>query len=128
MTAAVHWHCNLPVVREQLGCTLVLLHVVRPIHDQRIKKTFHAIHSNPTALPWRCLFFCPRILASYPSKHPFRDPRITPYLYRVLPSFLSDLDGAFNVERPEDLPKEYYSSEYGGFPRYIMVYNTDKST
>ncbi len=59
LTAQLHWNCQIqrPPNPLQMGCTLAPLDVVRPIHDGRGPKNFHAIHwRNPEALPWRCLF------------------------------------------------------------------------
>ena len=57
-TAAMHWNCSvqMPPDVTQLGCTLVPLDVVRPVHDGPGPKGFRSIHRNPKALPWRCLF------------------------------------------------------------------------
>ena len=57
-TAAMHWHCSVQMTPDvpQLGCTLVPLDVVRPIHDGPGPKGFRSIHCSPEALPWRCLF------------------------------------------------------------------------
>ena len=56
-TAIAHWHCCMqPPDVAQLGCTIVPLDVVRPVHDGSGPKRFHSIHQSQEALPWRCLF------------------------------------------------------------------------
>lgn len=57
-TAEVHWHCRQqPADVSQMGCTLVPLDVVRPVHDTPYgRKNFYTIHPDRRALPWRCLF------------------------------------------------------------------------
>ena len=62
-TARMHWNCRAQIrgqVRQadlhQLGCTLVPLSVVRPVHDTRMGKNFNSLHLSSEALPWRCLF------------------------------------------------------------------------
>ena len=49
--------CGIGCSKEQFGCTIVPLHVVR-----EAAASFDAIHSSPCALPWRCLVRCPRII------------------------------------------------------------------
>ena len=57
-TAARHWNCRVqqPPDPPQMGCTVVPLDVVRPVHDARGPKRFDSIHWHPDAVPWRCLF------------------------------------------------------------------------
>ena len=48
-TAGMHWNCSVQLTPDvpQLGCTLVPLDVVRPVHDGRGPKGFRSIHGNP---------------------------------------------------------------------------------
>ncbi len=57
-TAEMYWNCRIqqPADLSQLGCTVVPLDVVRPVHDRRGSKRFDSIHWHPDAVPWRCLF------------------------------------------------------------------------
>lgn len=119
--AKAHWHCNVPLQPDQLGCTLVPLHVVRPVHDKRVKKGFESLHSATESLPWRCLMCCPMLKGRAAHQHPLAHPDIRPLLYEKLPPFLRDLDGAWSITHSEELPPEFYSSDHHGFPRHIMV-------
>ena len=50
------WHCERPLDRRQLGCTLVPLARVREVLGApRGRRTFLAIHTSPDAIPWRCI-------------------------------------------------------------------------
>ena len=64
-TAERHWNCRIqqPPDPPQMGCTVVPLDVVRPVHDRRGSKRFDSIHWHPDAVPWRCLFHpsCTRV-------------------------------------------------------------------
>lgn len=54
------WHCERPLEKQQLGCTLVPLARVREVLGvPRGRRTFPAIHTSPDAIPWRCIE-CPR--------------------------------------------------------------------
>ena len=57
-TAESHWNCLVqqPPDPPQMGCTVVPLDVVRPVHDRNGSKRFDSIHWHPDAVPWRCLF------------------------------------------------------------------------
>ena len=57
-TARLYWNCRIqqPPDPPQMGCTVVPLDVVRPVHDGRGPKRFDSIHWHPDAVPWRCLF------------------------------------------------------------------------
>ena len=57
-TAQTHWNCRVQQTPDvpQMGCTLVPLDEIRPIHDSRAPKNFVTVHQNPKARPWRCLF------------------------------------------------------------------------
>ena len=57
-TAASHWHCRQQPQPDvpQMGCTLVALDAVRKIHNSPGPRTFSSVHSDPDAVPWRCLF------------------------------------------------------------------------
>ena len=56
--AESHWNCLVqePPDPPQMGCTVVPLDVVRPIHDRHGSKRFDSLHRHPDAVPWRCLF------------------------------------------------------------------------
>lgn len=53
------WHCCQKFDEKQLGCTLVPSWEIRRAIKKHGSRTFHAIHSRESALPWRCLFDCP---------------------------------------------------------------------
>ena len=47
-TALLHWNCQVqPPDVPQMGCTLVPLKVVRPVHDGPVPKSFYSIHGTP---------------------------------------------------------------------------------
>lgn len=64
-TARKHWNCRVQQAADppQLGCTVVPLEVIRPVHDRTGSKRFDSIHWHPDAVPWRCLFHpsCTRV-------------------------------------------------------------------
>ena len=70
-TAGWHWNCRAQQLPDppQMGCTVVPLDVVKPVHDRRGPKRFDSIHWHPDAVPWRCLFhpFCTRAGVDYVS-------------------------------------------------------------
>ena len=57
-TASAHWHCQQQPQPDppQMGCTLVPLASVRPIHDGPGPRDFDSLHRTKDALPWRCIF------------------------------------------------------------------------
>jgi hypothetical protein len=70
-----HWHCGQSFEKEQLGCTLVHLEVVKKAHKPRKGKTFGDLHSSSLSLPWRCLVGCTCSSATDATKeHPFFNP------------------------------------------------------
>ena len=72
VTEAMHWHCGLPFEKQQLGCSLVHLRVVKKAHALRAPKGFGDLHKTPLSLPWRCLLDCScRDPADSNKKHPF---------------------------------------------------------
>ena len=61
LDAATYWHCGRDVDEQQLGCTLTPSSTIRDVISwPRGRRSFHWIHSRPCAIPWRCLFECPR--------------------------------------------------------------------
>lgn len=59
--AAAYWHCGRDVDERQLGCTLTPSSTIRDVlSSPRGRRNFRWIHSRPCAIPWRCLFECPR--------------------------------------------------------------------
>lgn len=55
-TAVKYWHCSQQPDAHQMGCTLVPLDAVEIVHKPHHRKDFAAIHQDPRAIPWRCLF------------------------------------------------------------------------
>ena len=57
-TASARWHCQQQPQPDprQMGCTLVPLASVRPIHDGSGPRDFDSLHRPKVALPWRCIF------------------------------------------------------------------------
>ena len=58
-TAREHWNCRQQPCRfdvRHMGCTLAALHAVEAVHAPRETKNFGAIHQDPSAVPWRCIF------------------------------------------------------------------------
>ncbi len=53
------WHCCQKLDEKQLSCTLVPSWEIRRAIEKRGSRTFDAVHSSHSALPWRCLFVCP---------------------------------------------------------------------
>jgi hypothetical protein len=117
--AKTAWHCSLPLVPEQLGCTLVPLDAVRPYVQKWKVRSFTNLHTDTRALPWRCIVTCPNIVTL--GKNPLAPPdrRIMPH--RRLPAFAQieqgDEGGIIEVE----LPDEFYRSDLGGYPRAVAV-------
>ena len=54
------WHCCKKFQIEQLGCTLVPSWRVRQAINERGGRYFNWLHEDGNALPWRCLFNCPK--------------------------------------------------------------------
>ena len=56
-TASDYWHCREQPQPDppQMGCTLVPLSWVRPIHNGPGPRDFYALHDTKNALPWRCI-------------------------------------------------------------------------
>ena len=57
-TARWHWNCRIQQLLDppQMGCTVVPLDVVGPVHDGKGPKRFDSIQQHRGAVPWRCLF------------------------------------------------------------------------
>lgn len=54
------WHCCEKFQIEQLGCTLVPSWRARQAINERGGRYFNWLHEDGNALPWRCLFNCPK--------------------------------------------------------------------
>ena len=56
-----YWHCcKRPSSEKQLGCTLVPSWNIRQAISTYGHRSFDSIHASRDALPWRCLFDCPK--------------------------------------------------------------------
>jgi hypothetical protein len=115
-----HWHCNLPFRAKQLGCSLAPLSVAQRLHQRRVSRSFETAHHDARVIPWRCIATCPFMSpkSTLGRHHPLapdgQEVRVLP----ELPGFLrEDPQDAHPVE----LPTEGYASEFGAFPRWIMV-------
>ena len=73
-----YWHCCEPLDERQLGCTLVPSWDIRRAIETWGCRKFRSIHESSAALPWRCLFDCPK----------GRDYRFLPSADRSLTIFL----------------------------------------
>lgn len=59
-SAALRWHCCQILDPRQLGCTLVPSWHIRQAIRIRGCRSFDWIHCSCDALPWRCVFDCPK--------------------------------------------------------------------
>ena len=116
------WNCNLGFDAPQLGCTVAPLHDVQPQHRSGARKTFRALHDGKSTLPWRCLVCCPNIVDPR-MPHPLAPTDHDPTPFDGLPPHLGP-DNVHDVII--DLPEEFYGSELGGYPKRIMVIDTDE--
>jgi hypothetical protein len=115
------WHCPAPFDEKQLGCTLVPLEAVAEAFPPRKPKSFHSLHEDHRAIPWRCLF---HQHPEYP-KEPggvaeFLCPKgYSPTRYKELPQVFraSDTD---TVRLSGDEPE--YKGLMGLLPRRILIY------
>ena len=55
-----YWHCCQCADKGQLGCTLVPSWIIRQAISNHGHRNFNSIHASCAALPWRCLFDCPK--------------------------------------------------------------------
>ncbi len=56
-----YWHCCKCFDKKQLGCTIIPSWIVRQAINKRGCRKFQCIHKlDNCALPWRCLFNCPK--------------------------------------------------------------------
>ena len=55
-----YWHCCQCLDERQLGCTLVPSWTIRQAISNHGCRNFDWIHKSCDALPWRCLFDCPK--------------------------------------------------------------------
>jgi hypothetical protein len=115
-----YWHCgSFPFKPKQLGCSIAPLSVAQNLHRSRMRRSFEAAHQDRRVLPWRCIVSCPQICGMLPTAHhPFAPDGWDAQLLPALPSFLRE---DRQTVQPVELPQEGYSSELGGFPRWIMV-------
>ena len=77
------WHCCQAQKSDQLGCTLVPSWLVRLAIQTRGWRNFPMIHGPSPALPWRCLFDCPKARPDrqlYRLRHGFGQPPHVPPL------------------------------------------------
>ena len=140
--AEAAWHCRLAIDGPQLGCSVVPLHIVRPFHEPYVRRTFRALHSTLSSLPWRCLVCCPYLVGSTESLdgwHPLAHPEIRPRNYESPPRFRTrraaadgKYDSIFGRREGGDLllevdDEELYTSEYGGRPRVIAIIDPSRT-
>ena len=112
-----YWHCCEPVDERQLGCTLVPSWNIRRAIETRGCRKFDSIHESSAALPWRCLFDCPR----------GRDYRLLPSVENSLSVFY---ESPFQLasERDDDWTQSENAQDYdwvrfepvdGGWPKWL---------
>jgi len=122
-----YWQCNLDFELEQLGCTVAPAKVVKQALSAWGGRTFQAIHSEPGVLPWRCLVYCPAILAVYrrgtkgdkgsdpAAGFPFGDfPTVHPALPR-------DLRIGMETGELERFNDDFFNGDPESFPRYLAI-------
>lgn len=57
-----HWHCCRTFDEVQLGCTLVPSSLIRRVLSPPTgRRKFDWLHRHDQAVPWRCLFDCPKM-------------------------------------------------------------------
>ena len=57
-----HWHCCRTFDETQLGCTLVPSSLIRRVLSPPAgRRKFDWLHRHDQAVPWRCLFDCPKM-------------------------------------------------------------------
>jgi hypothetical protein len=120
-----YWHCTWEGFQpEQLGCTLVPLEAVRKVKHRKGETTaFGAIHEDPDALPWRCLFHLYPdtwpIDAARPETeqytHPYMDP--SAYYPTLLPILASVQPGTSG----QVVPPSLRNHETGVYPKRMMI-------
>lgn len=115
---APYWHCCEPLDERQLGCTLVPSWNIRRAIETRGCRKFVSIHESSAALPWRCLFDCPR----------GRDHRFLPSADRSLSIFLRNFVAQPDEPQEYDLVRSGYDQPYdwvtfepvdGGWPEWL---------
>lgn len=99
-----YWHCCQYPGEKQLGCTLVPSWNIRQAISMYGHRNFDSIHASCAALPWRCLFDCPK----------GRDHRLLPAARRSLsifrePSLQSDNLSIFHELPPQLATGQNYS-------------------
>ncbi|MFB4202627.1 DUF6615 family protein [Arhodomonas sp. KWT2] len=116
------WHCTYNPELEQMGCTIVPLRIVKEAHKRRQDKSFEALHNDSSAKPWQCLL-CPGILDSRLAKYPngFLPEDKGYKKFESLPDHLAYFQETGNIA---NLPDDLYKSEFGGYPKRIMVIDT----
>ena len=105
-----YWHCCEPFDERQLGCTLVPSWNIRRAISSHGHRSFGSIHESCAALPWRCLFDCPK----------GRDHRLLPAARRSLSIFRE------SSTRSDDAQDEgYYWVDFepiaGGWPEWLWT-------
>ena len=145
--AQQHWNCRQqpePVEVSQMGCTLVPLDAVRPIHDIRYgRKNFSSIHKDQPAFPWRCLFH-PQCLEShllgsegYPSpetnqsvnrvkrllnSQASKDSSIGEY-FQMRKSSVVDIDEVIEILGLKKLMEKYENESFLPIPERFLILN-----
>lgn len=130
-----YWHCSDTYDKNQLGCTVAPINIVRNAFYTRGAKTFQFIHSYKSALPWRCLVKCPHVLVTTSNEpHPLATGIYATYrAHSVLPPFAQlepSLEG-FDQYTPLDffLPDFYSHNVRIGesilYPKQILVIDVE---
>lgn len=114
-----NWHCNLDFEKEQLGCTVVPIDIVRQAFQIRSDKSFASLHNNKRSLPWRCLVKCPyySIHHSLNASHPLASvgyEEIRPYRINLS-----------NMTSESILTSEFYNHEIQILPKRILIIETE---
>jgi hypothetical protein len=125
-----YWHCNRPLDKEQLGCSVASLPVVKSGFNTRGGRSFHWMHSVGCSLPWRCLLRCPAFTTVLQAPDGSRSLPvnaqqffgIAPLLYPELPrELLRSLDTPARSQEIENFDADFYNAELGLYPKRIAI-------
>ncbi|MDH6671229.1 hypothetical protein M2277_001879 [Paenibacillus sp. LBL] len=114
-----NWHCNLAFEKEQLGCTVVPIDVVRQAFQIRSDKSFTSLHKDKRSVPWRCLVKCPlySVHSSQNSCHPLASAG-----YKEVRPYKINLS---NMTSETILDSEFYNHKIEILPKRILIIRTD---
>lgn len=120
-----YWHCDDDPEREQLGCTVTPLRVIKEAlrrGGRASRRTFESIHSDDCTIPWRCLVKCRHVTRVYEGGA--TEPHACFGKLRLYPRIPDNVKRLF-MSRGDDNAGLQYETDSEVIPKRVMLVELD---